>query len=164
MKKILLFSLIIFVIVIAACDKGVNLPAYTPPVSKNFSVSSLKHTQDTLNVGDTVYLIATGTVYDTTKSIYAYLSITSTNSGASAAYNFGSAASPITLTRFIGAQNTSGLYAWTSTIMLPGVTFVPPGTKLSISANFIYQLSLSSEQGTLSATDAGQETKTIFVQ
>ena len=48
--------------------------------------------------------------------------------------------------------------------MLKGATFVPSKTKLSITGNFIYQLSLSSQQGTLTAADAGQSTKTIYVK
>jgi hypothetical protein len=164
MKKNLFFLLTILIVAIVACDKSVNLPAYTPPVSKNFSVGSLKHTQDTVSVGDTIYLTATGTIYNTAKSIYAYLNITLSNAGVSTAYNYGSAAAPVTLTPVIGEKNTSGLYAWTSTITLPGATSVPSGTKLTVSANFIYQLSLSSEQGTLAATDAGVANKTILVQ
>jgi hypothetical protein len=66
------------------------------------------------------------------------------------------------LSRTIGAQ-TNGLYAWTSTIILVGATTVDKA-KLTITANFIYQLSLSSEQGKLAATDAGNPNKTVYVK
>jgi hypothetical protein len=164
MKKVLIYSFGAAAILACACNKVTNLPAYTPPASPNFSVGSLKHTQDTVNVGDTIYLTATGTMYDTTKNIYAYLASGYSVSGVAMVYNFGSAASPVKLSRTVGAQGAGGLYGWTSTIMLAGATFVPPKTKLTISANFIYQLSLSSQLGTLSAADAGQGNKTVYVQ
>lgn len=161
MKKILFFSILGMGILLLGCVKYSSLPAYTPPVSINFSVSSLKHTEDTVNVGDTIYLTATGTMYDTTKNIYAYLSVSSSGAGVST-YTYGSASSPIKLSRTIGAAS-NGLYSWSAIIMLPGATWVA-NTKLTITANFIYQLSLSSEQGKLSATDAGQANKTVYVQ
>jgi hypothetical protein len=53
---------------------------------------------------------------------------------------------------------------WTSTIKLIGFTSIP-NSKLTISGNFIYQLSLSSEGGGLaSATDGGVVNKTVFIQ
>src|SRR5579863_8045161 len=146
MKKLFLFSMLALGIFIFGCVKSTNLPAYTPPVTTNFSVSSLKHTADTVNLGDTIYLTATGTIDDTTKNIYVYVTVSSSAAGVST-FSFGSASSPIKLTRTIGAQ-TNGLYAWTATIMLVGATTVDKA-KLTITANFIYQLSLSSEQGKL---------------
>jgi hypothetical protein len=160
MKKLLLISMIAMGGLILGCVKYTTLPAYTPPVTANFSVASLKHTADTVNLGDTVYLTATGTIYDTTKNIYAYLTVSSSAAGVST-YTYGSASAPIKLVRTIGAQ-TNGLYAWTSTIMLVGATTVEKA-KLTITANFIYQLSLSSEQGKLTATDAGIVNKTVYV-
>jgi len=73
MKKLFLFSMLALGILIFGCVKSTNLPAYTPPVTTNFSVSSLKHTADTVNLGDTIYLTAIGTIYDTTKNIYVYV-------------------------------------------------------------------------------------------
>ncbi|HSZ84912.1 MAG TPA: hypothetical protein VK787_02715 [Puia sp.] len=160
MKKLLFISMIAMSILSLSCVKYTSLPAYTPPVATNFSVSSLKHTADTVNLGDTIYLTATGTIYDTTKNIYAYLTVSSSASGVST-YTYGSASSPIKLSRTIGAQ-TNGLYAWTSTITLVGATTVNKA-KLTITANFIYQLSFSSEQGKLTATDAGVANKTVYV-
>jgi hypothetical protein len=160
MKKFLFISMIAIGVLILGCVKSTNLPAYTPPVATNFSVASLKHTADTVNLGDTIYLTATGTMYDTTKNIYAYLSVSSSAAGVST-FTYGSAAAPIKLSRTIGAQ-TNGLYTWTSTIMLAGATTVNKA-KLTITANFIYQLSLSSEQGKLTATDAGIANKTVYV-
>jgi hypothetical protein len=164
MKKIFLLSLIVSGVLIFSCSKKDTVPPYTPPVSANFSITSLKHTQDTVNVGDTIYLTATGTMYDTISTqdnIYTYLTVSSSGSGVSV-YNYGSAAAPIKLSKTIGADS-AGLFAWTATIALPGATFIA-NTKLTITANFIYQLTLSSEQGKLSATDAGIKNKTVFVQ
>ncbi|MDP4151033.1 MAG: hypothetical protein Q8927_04520 [Bacteroidota bacterium] len=166
MKQLLLFSLVAFAVGFAACDKGTTLPAYTPPVTTNFAVKTLAHTKDTVNVGDTVYLTATGTMSDTIStesSIYTFMTVSYTISGANVVYNYGSAAAPIKITRSIGA-NTNGLFAWSATIPLYGVTSVPHKTKLTITANFQYQLSFSSQQGTLSAADAGIKQKTVYVQ
>jgi hypothetical protein len=166
MKKLRLIFLVASGILIFGCVKYTNLPAYSPAFSKNFSVSTLNHTQDTVNVGDTIQLIATGGMSDSVtnqNNIYAYFTVTSSNSGAPA-YNYGSASSPIKLSKTIGAQNSSGLYTWTSTIVLPGATNIA-NTKLTITGNFIYQLSLSSENGgTATATDAGVTNKTVYVQ
>jgi hypothetical protein len=161
MKRYLLLAIIIITVI--ACNKTTTLPSYTPPVAKNFSVTSLNHTLDTVNVGDTIYLSASGVASDSSKNIYTYLSVSSTVSGVSSVYNYGNAASPIKLPKNY-ANPTNGLYSWADSIMLPGATLVPHKTKLTIVGNFIYQLSLSSEQGTLSATDAGQLNKTVYVQ
>jgi hypothetical protein len=148
----------------SACDKHSALPPFTSPAATNFSATSLNHTQDTVAVGDTIYLNAAGNMLDTTKNIYAYLTSSYSASGVSAVYDFGTVTSPVKLSRIIGAQNASGLYTWTSTIILTGATQVPSKTKLTIVANFEYQLSLSSEQGNLVEADAGVKNKTVFVQ
>ena len=153
----------IILISIVACNKTTTLPVYTPPVAKNFSVTSLKHTQDSVNVGDTLYLTATGVASDSSQFIYTYLSVSSTIGGAGSIFYYGTASSPVKLSKNYGSQ-TNGLYSWTSNIMLPGATLVPHKTKLTIVGNFIYQLSLSSELGTLSATDAGMLNKTVYVR
>jgi hypothetical protein len=172
MKKYLLFITIVAAVV--ACNKTTTLPAYTPPFSKNFSVSSLSHTADTVNVGDTIYLHVAGTIADTTKDIYPYITVVDTLAGATFTWGTSPSNLPtagvkqssgytppaaIKLTKVIGAA-TNGLYAWTSTLTLTGVTSVPHNTKLTITGLFTYQLSLSSEGSSASATDK----KTIYVQ
>src|ERR1017187_7439033 len=148
------FLLAIIIILGIACNKTNTLPSYTPPVAKNFSVTSLNHTIDTVNVGDTIYLNASGVASDSSQNIYTYLTASSSSGGVNSVYNYGSAAAPIKLPKNYGAQ-TNGLYSWAANIILPGATLVPHKTKLTIVGNFIYQLSLSSEQGILSAPDAG---------
>ncbi len=161
MKRYLLFILIISGA--AACVKKDVLPAYAPPIATNFSVTSLKHTRDTVNVGDTIYITVAGNASDSSKSIYGYFSVTSTVSGTGTVYNYGNASAPVKLKPIFGSP-ANGLYPWTATVMLPGATMVPSKTKLTITGNFIYQLSLSSEQGKLSATDAGLVNKMVYVQ
>jgi hypothetical protein len=162
MKKYLLLSAVI--VTALACNKTTTLSKYTPPFSKNFTVTSLKHTQDTVNVGDTIYLSVAGTMSDSSQNIYPYITVTTSSSAfywGTAPSSFGATASPIKLTKVIGAA-TNGLYAWTSTIMLTGATLVPSKTKLTITGLFTYQLSLSSEGGgTATASDAA---KTVYVQ
>jgi len=155
--------LITIIISVIACNKTTTLPSYTPQVVKNFSVISLNHTADTVSAGDTIYLVATGTASDSSQNIYTYLTTNAASGGVNSVYNYGSAAAPIKLLKNYGTP-TGGLYTWSDTIMLRGATLVPSGTKLTINGNFIYQLSLSSEQGTLSATDAGLVNKTVYVQ
>jgi hypothetical protein len=167
MKKIILFSVFISGIFIFGCSKNNSVPPYTPPVAKNFSVTSLKHTQDTVNVGDTIYLNVAGTVYDTTQNIYPYITAGSSNN----TFTYGTSPSsliasktPVKLTRVIGAS-ANGVYSWTSTIILVGATLVPDKSTLTISGAFTYQLTLSSEgNGVATITDAGQTTKTIYVR
>jgi hypothetical protein len=162
MKKMILYLLIATAILVLSCSKSTTLPPYTAPVVVNFTVTSLNHTLDTVSVGDTIYLNVAGTMYDTL-NVYAYLTVTSSASGAPV-FNYGSASSPIKLTRALGSSNASAMNPWTSSIRLIGAT-VTHKSKLTIIANFIYQLSLSSEgNGTATATDAGVLNKTIYVQ
>jgi len=165
MKKYLLLSAVI--IATLACNKTTTLSSYTAPFSKNFSITSLKHTQDTVNVGDTIYLSVAGTMSDSSKNVYPYITVASSGTSylwGTAPSSFGAASSPIKLTRVFGAA-TNGLYPWTSTIMLTGATQVSHKTTLTITGLFTYQLSLSSQgNGSATANDAGQKTKTIFVQ
>jgi hypothetical protein len=166
MKKMFITGLVAAGVLFAACVKNTALPSYTPPVAKNFSVTSLKHTQDTVAVGDTIYLNVAGTMADTTQNIYPYISVASTGNtftyGTSTA-SLTTSKTPVKLTKVIGAS-TNGVYAWTSTITLIGATNVPSGTTLTITGVFNYQLSFSTEGGgNATATDAGQATKTILV-
>ena len=162
MKKIFLFSLICSGVLVFSCTKNSIVPPYTPPVTTNFTVTSMNHTKDTVNVGDTIYLTVAGTMYDTL-NVYTYLTIKSSATG-SPVYSYGSSSSPIKLTRVLGSSNVSDINPWTSTIRLTGVTSIA-NSKLTISGNFIYQLSLSSEGGGLaSATDGGVVNKTVLIQ
>lgn len=162
MKNILLFALGLAFLLDLGCTKNTVVPPYTPPVTTNFTVTSLNHTQDTVNVGDTIYLTVAGTMYDTL-NVYAYFTAKSNASG-SPVYSYGSSASPVKLYRVLGSSNVTGMNPWTSTIRLTGITSIPNST-LTISGNFIYQLSLSSEGGGLaSGIDQGVKNKTIYIQ
>lgn len=162
MKKIFLFSLICSGVLVFGCTKNSIVPTYTPPVTANFTVTSMNHTQDTVNVGDTILLDVVGTMYDTL-NVYTYVIVKSSATG-SPVYSYGSSASPVKLKCILGSNNVTGMNPWTSTIKLTGVTSIA-NSKLTISANFIYQLSLSSEGGGLaSATDGGVINKTVFIQ
>src|SRR3984885_24379 len=145
MQKLLLFcSGLLAIFLIASCVKYTNLPAYTPPVAANFSVTSLNHTKDSVNVGDTIYLTATGTVFDTTQKISTYLTSSYSAGGVSTVANFYSSTAPDTLRNIVFSVGTAPLFNWTSTITLIGATNVPHKTKLTIAANFLYNLTLSS--------------------
>lgn len=162
MKKYF-FLIALIIVAIVACNKTTTLPAYTPPVTKNLVLTTFAHVADTVNVGDTVYLTATGTVYDTL-NLYGYFSVASTSTG-SPVYAVGSSSSPIKLSTVLGSQNIAGINTFTANIALTKIANVS-GTKLTITGNFIYPLSLSS-QGANIATgvpDAGQTTKTIYVR
>jgi hypothetical protein len=162
MKNILLFSLGLALLVDISCTKNSIVPPYTPPVTTNFTVTALNHTKDTVNVGDTIYLTVAGMMYDTL-NVYAYFTIKSSASG-SPVYSSGSSSSPVKLYRTLGSNNVTGMNPWMSTIRLTGITSIPNST-LTISGNFIYQLSLSSEGGGLaSGIDQGVKNKTVYIQ
>ncbi|HEV3222370.1 MAG TPA: hypothetical protein VGZ90_05795 [Puia sp.] len=162
MKIIFLLFLVLSGTLVISCTKNSIVPAYTPPVSSNFTVTSMNHTKDTVNLGDTIYLNVVGTMYDTL-NVYAYVTAKSSATG-SPVYSYGSSSSPVKLTCILSSANVSDMNPWTSTIKLTGLTSIP-NSKLTISANFIYQLSLSSEGGGLaSATDGGIINKTVFIQ
>jgi len=162
MKKVFLFCTLLSGILVLSCTKNTVVPPYTPPVANNFTVISMSHTKDTVNAGDTIYLNVAGTMYDTL-FVYAYLTTKSSATG-SPVYSTGSSAAPIKLNRVLGTTNVTDVNPWTSTIALTGLTSVH-GSKLTISGNFIYQLSLSSEGGGLAtAADAGILNKTVYVQ
>ena len=163
MKKFLIFCGLAILIAIAACNKTTTLPPYTPPATSNFSVKSLVHNKDTVNVGDTVYLTATGSILDTTQKIAAYFTNSYTASGASTVQNIYTAVAPDTLRNVVFSAGAAPLSTWTATISLPNISNVPHKTKLTIAGNFIYGLSLSSEQGTLTASDGGKN-KLVYVQ
>jgi len=163
-KKFLLFlSVLIAGAVAISCNKSKALPVYSPSPTYVFTAGTLKHTKDTVNVGDTISLTATGTVYDTTRAISVFL--TSTYSTGSSSY--GTAAAPVAVKRVIGAQS-NGVYAWTATLLLPGATSIPHKTALTISATFSYALTLSSQlPASLTLTDAGTpgaKVKTVYVK
>ena len=160
MKKYILLTVIIAGII--ACNKTTTLPAYNAPTTANLKVTSLKHSADTVNVGDTIYLTATGSVYDTT-AVYAYFTVASSATG-SPSYTIGSASSPILVPAILATRNVAGMNDWTATIPLTKLANVSK-SKLTITGTFVSQLTLSS-QGSNTATlaDAGQTTKTIYVQ
>lgn len=162
-NKIAITLVVLITAAAIGCAKHQFLPVVTPPVAKIFTISSLKHTADTVNVGDTVYLNAAGTIYDTSKAIYVNMTAGYTANGASTVYNYGSASSPIKVS-YVTGTDSAGVFAWTATIPLIGATNVPVKTKLTVAATFQYQLSFSSElPSSLSISDAGQKTKTIYV-
>jgi hypothetical protein len=162
MKKIVLSIMVAGVVLAIGCTKYSSVPAYTPPVTANITVTSMNHTKDTVNVGDTLYLNVAGTLYDTL-NVFTYLTVASSASGAPV-LTYGTSAAPIKLTTVLGSMNPTAMNTWTSTIRLIGATSTHK-SKLTITGNFISQLSLSSEGGgTTSATDAGIVNKTVYVQ
>jgi hypothetical protein len=165
LKKIIMKKYLLLIIVIAAivsCNKTTTLSAYTPPSTTNLKVTSLNHTADTVNVGDTIYLTAKGSIYDTL-NVYAYFSISSSSAG-SPVYTVGSSSSPIKLSTVLDTKNFNGTNTWTATIALTKLANVS-NSKLTITGNFIYQLSLSSQgSNTATISDAGVNTKTIYIQ
>jgi hypothetical protein len=165
MRNKIFITLVLLVTAAAiGCAKHQFLPVVTPPVSKIFTVSSLNHTADSVNIGDTIWLNAAGTIYDTSKAIYVNLTSSYTANGASTVFNYGSVASPIKI-KYVTGASANGVFSWTATIPLIGATEVPDKTKLTIAATFQYQLSLSSElPSSLSVSDAGQHNKTVYVR
>ncbi len=171
-KKNLLFLSVLAIVVISvvSCVKSATLPTKTPSPATIFTAGKLNHTKDSVNVGDTIYLNATGTVWDTTQSISVFVTATSGDSTATAfnptgTFVMGSSVAPVKVNRVIGALNASGLYAWTATITLPGATGVAHKKRLAITSTYIYQLSLSSQlPASVTSTDAGIKIKTVYIK
>jgi hypothetical protein len=164
MRKNIFITLVVLIAAAAVgCAKHQFLPVVSPPSSKIFTVTKLAHTADSVNIGDTVELNATGTISDTSKAVYVFLTSTYSANGATVVQTFGTASSPIKV-KYTAVAGTGG-FTWTATITLIGATEVPDKTKLTIAATFQYQLSLSSElPPSLATTDAGQSNKTIYVR
>jgi hypothetical protein len=162
MKKTGLLILSIAIIFALGCTKNTIVPPYTPSVPANFTIRSMNHTKDTVNTGDTIYLMVSGTMYDTL-NVYTYLTIKS-NAAGSPVYSYGSSTSPFKINRQLTTSNATDTNHWNAIIPLTGFTSVPNST-LTISGTFLYQLSLSSEGGGLApATDQGVKNKTVYVQ
>lgn len=161
MKRIILFLGVLFMVFIIACTKSTTLPDYMATPATIFSIGTLTHMADSLNVGDTIKLAATGHINDTTQSISVYMTATST--APVFVFSTGTVAAPIKISRTIGAIDATGTYTWSSTIALPNAT-ITHKTALTVTANFIYQLSLSSQLGALSVADAGIKNKTVYVR
>jgi hypothetical protein len=160
MKKIILLGAIVAVII--ACNKTTTLPAYTAPFSSNISISSFKHTEDTVNVGDTVYLNVNGLAYDSL-NVYGYFSVSSSATG-SPVYAVGSSSSPVLLATSYATKNPTDTNRWSAVVALTKLTSIA-NTKLTITGNFVSQLSLSTMGNkVITVTDAGQTTKTVYVQ
>ncbi|HLK30557.1 MAG TPA: hypothetical protein VKT28_18390 [Puia sp.] len=160
MKRFILLCAIVGAII--ACNKTTTLPSYKAPFASNLSISSLKHTEDTVSVGDTIYLNASGTVYDSL-NIYGYFSITSSATG-SPVYAVGTSSSPVLLSTVYATKNPTDTNQWSAVIPLTKLTSVS-NTKLTITGNFTSQLTLSSMGNKIvTVSDAGQKTKTIYVQ
>jgi hypothetical protein len=151
---------------VISCNKTTTLPV-VPTVNTTFSANPVHHTKDSVNVGDTVYLTASGVISDTTQTISVYLVSTYSATGIAGTFNYGTAAAPVKVVRTItGPINPAyNLYPWSATIILPGATAaVPHKSTLTITGNYVYQLSLSSSLGILAVTDAGVKNKTIYVK
>jgi hypothetical protein len=164
-KLLLCLAVLAASAIMTSCVKSTTLPVYTPPEQYVFYASTLAHTKDTVNVGDTIQLKATGYFYDTTKTISAFVTSSFTGT-ASGTFSYGTAAAPIKLTRT--ATYTPGFgYYWTATIPVIGATAVAHKSTLTLSATFVYQLSLSSElPASLTYIDGAPATKakTIYVK
>jgi hypothetical protein len=167
-KKVLLFGFLAFAValIIVSCSKGTVLPKQSN-VNVVFAADPVHHTKDSVSVGDTLTLTASGVISDTTQNIYVYLISTYTGSGLAGTFTYGTTAVPVKVARIInvGSYNsTYGLYNWTATLTLTGATTLPHKTTLTITGNYIYQLSTSSVLGSLAVTDAGVKNKTIYIK
>lgn len=166
-NKLFIFLSALAVTAIAAgCVKSATQPVYTPNPQYVFYTSTLAHTKDTVNVGDTIQLKATGYFYDTTKTISAF--VTSSYAGpVSGTYTYGSATAPVKLTRTATLAPGFNEYYWTATIPVIGATNVAHKTTLTLSTTFVYQLSLSSQlPPSMTYVDGAPATKakTIYVK
>lgn len=164
MKKLVSF-LISASFLIIACNKEEQLPTYKSSVPVIFSVNSrMSHTIDTVNLGDTIYLTASGTIADTANTFSSSFKMFTGNVSASGAFtssgNLAGAAFISPLPRLISAPVApSALFGWVAPIAVP----CPPvahKTNILISGSFENSVSLSSQLGNQSASDS----KPIYVR
>ncbi|MBS1932592.1 MAG: hypothetical protein JST96_01235, partial [Bacteroidetes bacterium] len=89
----------------------------------------------------------------------------SSSSTGSPVYTVGSSSSPIKLATALATKNPTDTNSFVATIVLPKLTNVS-GSKLTVTGNFVYPLSLSSQGANIvtGVADAGQLTKTIYIQ
>ncbi len=162
MKKIL-FVLLIASGVLVACDKTDTLPEVsTSPI---FSVSSVKHTKDTVNLGDSIYFTVMGKIADTTNTFTASIKLVSgsvsASTGAFTSSNIMVAAHYVkSVARVIStASGTSPLYNWTSVIGIPSPG-VARKTNVLTTISIENSLSLSSQTGNQVVNDS----KPVYIQ
>ena len=163
MKQILIVLLAVSGVLLAACDKTDTLPTVTPTTI--FSASSLKHTTDSLNLGDSIYFTASGKIADTTNTISASLKMVggslNATTGAFTSSNIVVDAYYIkALSKVISAPSgTSPLYNWTAKFGVPAPSVAHKSAVLTTAA-FENSLSLSSETGTQIVNDS----KAVYIK
>lgn len=164
MKKLFSFSMLTSLFILA-CNKKDQLPDYKPSVPTIFSVNNrMTHTIDTVNLGDTIRLTASGTIADTANTFSSSLKVFTGSVSAAGAFtssgNLAGAAFISPLPRVISAPVApSALYGWAVSMAVP----CPPvahKTNILISGSFENSLSLSSQLGNQSASDS----KPIYVR
>jgi hypothetical protein len=162
MKQILIVLLAASGILLAACDKTDTLPTITPTTI--FSVSSLKHTTDTLNLGDSIYFTASGKIFDTTNTITASLKMIGGSTNATGVFTSANTVVDAYVLKPVkvvisAASGTSPLYNWTAKFGVPGPS-VARKTSVLTTASFENSLSLSSETGTPIVNDS----KAVYIK
>ena len=157
MKTILFVLLIVSDVTLVACEKTDTLPVVsTSPI---FSVNSVKHTMDTVNLGDSIYFAVTGKVADTTNTFTASIKLVSgsvsTSTGAFTSSNIVVASHFIkTVVRVITSPSgNSPLYNWTSVIGIPSPG-VARKTNVLTTMSIENSLSLSSQTGNQIVNDS----------
>ena len=163
MKKTLAFLTITSGILLVACEKTETLPAVTPQTI--FSVSSLKHTSDSLNLGDSIFFTAAGKIFDTTNAISASLKMVSGTTNAAGAFTSSNTVvdayfvKPLKLV-ITAATGTSSLYNWTAKFGVPGPSVARKTAVLTTASFENTTLSLSTKMGTQVVNDS----KAVYIK
>ncbi len=163
MRKAILGILTILILSLSfnSCIKHDTLINTVSKIDTIFFVNtSMTHSKDTINLGDTIFMTAKGKIADTTNSISANFKILASNNLVGAGYIS-------KLTRVItppsGTTGTSALYNWSSTmaIICPSVA---RKTAVTVSAIFENSLSLSSRIGNQVATDKTGKATSVYIK
>lgn len=163
MKQILIVLLSVSGALLVGCDKTDTLPAVTPTTI--FSVGSLKHTVDTLNVGDSIYFRASGKIADTTNTLTAAIKMVS--GSVNAATGAFTSSNNVVASYFVkpvaktisDPTTGSSLYNWTAVFGVPAPS-VAHKTSVLTTASFENSLSLSSQTGTQIVNDS----KAVYIK
>ena len=155
MRKIVLMIIIAAAGFIVACDKHDTLPAYTAPTI--FAAStSMSHLKDTISSkGDTIWLTASGTISDTSRTYAISATVKATDTTTALNLISGNYLKSVSVKFDTTGYGVSGLFKWTTVSKSLYITTpaIPAKTKIKTTCLFTFGLNLSSQTGNQTGTD-----------
>jgi len=155
MRKIVLMTIIVMAGLIVACEKHDTLPTYT--ASTIFTASTnMTHLKDTIaSKGDTIWLTASGTIKDTTRTYAISATVKATDTTTALNLISGNYLKSVSVKFDTSGFGMTGLYKWTTVSKSLYITTpaIPAKTKIKTTCLFTFGLNLSSQTGNQTGTD-----------